>query len=93
MDNNEGLISKHLREFSIGSFLGGVSSGSWLFLTGNSWTHLVGEWAIRLIFTCLIALCSGLITAATKDWYEKYKAKQSLKLKDNEQRKQKDKAA
>lgn len=92
MDNNEGLISKHLREFSIGSFLGGVSSGSWLFLTGNSWTHLVGEWIVRLFFTCMIALCSGLITAATKDWYERYKQRRSLKSKNNEQR-EKNKAA
>lgn len=92
-DNNEGIISRHLKEFSLGTFLGGAVSGAKLMLTATGWTHLIGEWAIRLLCTSLIALCSGLATAFAKDLYEKYKAKRSLKTNKNEQRKEKDRAA
>lgn len=89
MADGNGIVSKHLKEFSIGGFLGGLSGGSFLFTTGGNWYHLIGEWIIRLVFTSLIALCSGLATAYAKDWYENFKKYRALKNKEYDEQKRK----
>lgn len=81
------FIKTYYKEFSLGCGVGGFLSGLKLFLTTTSWTHLIGEWAIRLVFTCLIAACSGLVTAWVKDAYENYKNERKKKNKEYEQRK------
>lgn len=89
MADGQNIITKHLREFCAGSLLGGVSSGSWLFLDAGSWTHLIGEWLVRFFFTSIIALASGWITAWSKDTYENYKAYRKQKQKEYERQKRK----
>lgn len=83
----DGLITRHLKEFCSGSILGGIAGGSFLFTNGASWTSLIWEWIVRLFFTSLIALCSGLATAWAKDIYENYKLYKKQKQKDYEKRK------
>lgn len=94
MDNGIfGFVKAHLKEAKIGGFLGLISGGTFLFTTGGNWYHLVGEWTIRLVFTVIIAIASAIATAAAKDWYQRYKESRKLKIKNNEQRKEKDRAA
>lgn len=90
MDNgSNGLfpfIKSHFKEFSIGSAMGGLFSGAKLFLTTSGWTHLIGEWVVRLVFTVAIAALSGLATAWAKDAYENYKLYRKKKEKEHELR-------
>lgn len=91
MSDGNGLITRHLKEFCSGGVLGGIAGGSFLFTTGGNWYNVIGEWVVRLVFTSLIALCSGLATAYAKDWYEQYK--ESRIKKQQYGKRKKDKAA
>lgn len=81
------LLKAHVKEARVGGLLGFIGSGSFLFTNGGSWTNFVGEWIVRLIFTCLIAVCSAICTAWAKDVYSNFKEYRKKKQNEYEQRK------
>lgn len=95
MDNGLfGLVKQHIKEARVGGILGGLTSGTFLYVSGGNWKHLVGEWVVRLIFTVLAAILSAIATAWAKDAYQKWKDDRiKLKTKQDERTGKENRAA